>query len=121
MLSGSWDGWVRVWRVGKDRRRIEVVGVVGGLENTDGQVGGDNEDGKGNLRGIINDISVFERGERGKDGLCIVAAVGTEHRLGRWKKAKGKNGAVVFEVSRLVEKDGQEAGNEDGGDEVADN
>lgn len=90
------------------------------------------------LRGIVNGISVYER--RGVDsakpgrplststlkekkgsmakshetdvkGLCIVAALGKEHRLGRWKvfgvndsrsvgcsEVGGRNGAVVFEV-----------------------
>ncbi len=38
--------------------------------------------------------------ERGKDGLCVVVALGKEHRLGRWKKVQGKNGAMVFEVPR---------------------
>jgi ribosomal RNA-processing protein 9 len=53
------------------------------------------------VRGVINDISVFERGDRGKDGASIVVAVGKEHRMGRWKKVQGKNGAVVFEVPKI--------------------
>ncbi|KAL1958766.1 hypothetical protein VTO42DRAFT_3885 [Malbranchea cinnamomea] len=84
------------------------------------------------LNGIVNGIAVFER--RGPEttklgtepkpksksakspsaappGLCIVVALGKEHRLGRWKvfnsldrqnngggNAGGRNGAVVFEV-----------------------
>lgn len=83
------------------------------------------------LNGIVNDIAVYERrgpetaklGDDPRDktqskldaaappGLCIVAAMGKEHRLGRWKvfnsidrqnnggsNAGGRNGAVVFEV-----------------------
>ncbi|EEQ34375.1 pre-rRNA processing protein [Microsporum canis] len=89
------------------------------------------------LRGIVNGISVYERRgiestkpghpslstmnnkkssnakSHGTDvkGLCIVAALGKEHRLGRWKvfdsndsknvgcdEVGGRNGAVVFEV-----------------------
>ena len=83
------------------------------------------------LNGIVNDIAVFERrglettkyGADPRDkskphpdaaappGLCIVVALGKEHRLGRWKvfnsidrrnnggsNAGGRNGAVVFEV-----------------------
>jgi ribosomal RNA-processing protein 9 len=81
------------------------------------------------LRGIVNDIAVFERRGPGfksassksdlgpgslnseTRGLCIVAALGKEHRLGRWKvfnandnknngrsAVGGRNGAVVFEV-----------------------
>ena len=53
------------------------------------------------VKGVVNDLALFERGEKGKDGLCVVAAVGKEHRLGRWKKISGgRNGAVVFEIPR---------------------
>ncbi|KMU75680.1 U3 protein [Coccidioides immitis RMSCC 3703] len=89
------------------------------------------------LNGIVNDIAVFERRpqdsktssamkvksanngskafpmqESTRPGLCIVAALGKEHRLGRWKvfgsndrkkiggsNSGGRNGAVVFEVA----------------------
>ncbi|PKS10684.1 hypothetical protein jhhlp_002440 [Lomentospora prolificans] len=94
ILSGSWDGHVRVWRLSEDKKKIEPVGVLGG-----------DEDGKSDgwaIKGVINDIDVFERGDRGMDGLCVIAAVGKEHRLGRWKVAAGgKNGGVVFEVPRV--------------------
>ena len=60
------------------------------------------------IRGIINDIAVFERGERGADGLSVVCGVGKEHRLGRWHGHGGaggiagaRNGGVVFEIPRL--------------------
>jgi len=63
-------------------------------------------------KGVINDIDLFERGERGKDGLCVVVAVAKEHRLAKWKKHKGKNGAVVFEVSRKALENGIANGGE---------
>ena len=91
VLSGSWDGSLRVWKVGADKRRIEAVGVLGSA--------GDVEEDR--VRGVINDIGVFERGPRGKDGVCVVAGLGTEHRFGKWARFKGKNGAVVFEVPTL--------------------
>lgn len=122
ILSGSWDGWVRVWRVTADRKRVERVGVLGtgaeGPKLVEGTGAGPlrergeeddvgvlmNEDGKedGAVRGVVNDIGLFERGERGKDGLCVVVATGTEHRLGKWKRLAGRNGAVVFEVPRTT-------------------
>jgi ribosomal RNA-processing protein 9 len=49
---------------------------------------------------------VFERGDRGKDGVCVVVAVGKEHRLGRWKVLHGKNGAVVLEIPRVQKTNG---------------
>ena len=111
VISGSWDGCVRVWKVSRDKRRLERVGVLGGSGThdqeqegnmvVDGNEAEEKQEQQGsNIQGIINDLSVFERGERGKDGLAVVVAVGTEHRLGRWKTVKGKNGAVIFEVPR---------------------
>lgn len=103
VVSGSWDGHVRVWRVSQDKRRIESMGVLGvGIEDAlaAADLAEEGEDSAQVVKGVINDLSVFERGERGQDGLCIVAAVGNEHRLGRWKKIKGKNGAVVFYLRR---------------------
>lgn len=138
ILSGSWDGWVRVWRVSADKKRVERVGVLGagtkGLNpvestgvgplvqqgeedvglptNEEGEEDGE-EDGA--VRGVVNDIGLFERGERGKEGLCVVIATGTEHRLGSWKRMAGKNGAVVFEVPRaMVAKEGVRAVGEQG-------
>lgn len=175
VLSGSWDGFVRAWRVSPDRRRIEAVGVVGAIHNSAGsenptsdtmtnglnghmdvEMNGENkpqsnresmrddrkaagDEAKPLIKGIINDLAVFDRSERntnvlsqedllkpagskkakrrkGKvgavgsgEGVCIVAAVGSEHRLGRWKKVKGaRNGAVVFEVPRKVLAQGDE-------------
>ena len=86
VLSGSWDGWVRAWRVSDDKKKLEAVSVLGG----EGVV----------VKGVVNDISMFERGERAKDGVSVVVAVGKEHRFARWKKVEGRNGIVVLEVAR---------------------
>lgn len=82
---------------------MERVGVLGGPASGAGEMEDGSVPGKDDqaVRGVINDIGVFERGEKGKDGLCVVVATGTEHRFGRWKTVKGKNGAVVFEVPRV--------------------
>ena len=95
ILSGSWDGHVRAWRVSDDKRKLEALGPIG-LAQPDPP-----SPPLVAIRGVINDISVFERGERSTGGICITVAVGKELRLGRWMKFKGKNGAVVFEVPRL--------------------
>ena len=107
VLSGSWDGHVRVWRVSENKKRLESMGFVGQVqgdvvdeEKTAGVEVRRSSEEKA-VRGIINDLSVFERGDRGKDGLCVVAALGTEHRLGRWKKVYGSNRPVVFEVPKV--------------------
>ncbi|KAL8730424.1 MAG: hypothetical protein Q9166_004062 [cf. Caloplaca sp. 2 TL-2023] len=107
ILSGSWDGWVRVWKVSEDKKRIEEVGLLGEVSveerNRDMEMTNTKEtqggyEGHVSVRGVINDIEVIERGDRGKDGLYVVVATGKEHRFGRWKTVKGKNGAVIFEV-----------------------
>ncbi|KAL2134472.1 hypothetical protein VTI74DRAFT_118 [Chaetomium olivicolor] len=118
ILTGSWDGCVRVWRLSEDKRKIEVVGVLGGASRADqATANGENGDEEGQskdiVRGIINDIAMFERGDRGKDGLCVVAVTGKEMRLGRWKYLKeGRCGAVIFEVPRVDPKKKQQDGDE---------
>ncbi|CZR69191.1 related to a component of the yeast U3 snoRNP Rrp9p [Phialocephala subalpina] len=102
VLSGSWGGQLRAWRVSDDKKKLEPIGFVGASGITaDGNIDGNVQEEQNNVRGIINDISVFERGDRGKDGVCVVVAVGKEHRMGRWQRQKqGKNGALVFEIPR---------------------
>jgi ribosomal RNA-processing protein 9 len=75
------------------------VGRIPAVEDEE-MVNGDSEENTILIRGIVNGLSVQERGDRGKDGLCIVAAVGKEPRLARWMSAKVKNGIYVFEVPR---------------------
>ncbi len=107
VLSGSWDGCVRVWRLSKDKRKLEAVGVLGGEASIDSSSSSSSSSSSQHpppfaIHGVVNDIAVFERGERGADGLSVVAAVGQEHRLGRWGRTPGaRNGAVVFEVGKL--------------------
>lgn len=110
VLSGSWDGEVRAWRVSDDKKKLEPFGVLknSGIHKSNGvngHVNGiiseKNKEEDQTVKGIINDISLFERGERGKEGVCVVVAVGQEHRMGKWKKVAGRNGAVVFEIPRI--------------------
>lgn len=117
VLSGSWDGFVRAWRVSDDKKKLEAVGVVGTggiVALTNGHVDGDREkEEQAAVKGVVNHISVVERGERGKDGLCIVVALGKEHRLGRWKVQDGRNGGVVFEIPRVQKTNGVAAADEE--------
>jgi ribosomal RNA-processing protein 9 len=136
ILSGSWDGFVRVWRVSDDKKKIEAVGVISTstftassilseppVLNLNGypaaqvnELSNNEEEPKAIVRGVINDISIFERGDRGKDGVCVVVATGKELRMGRWKKITGgRNGAVVFEISKVLKSNGvvHEEGDDD--------
>ncbi|KAI4156701.1 MAG: hypothetical protein LQ340_000054 [Diploschistes diacapsis] len=110
VLSGSWDGYVRAWRVSTDRRKLELVGAVGmvqdGQESETGRDDGPGGNRTGSereslpARGVVNDIAVLEHGDKGREILGVVAALGNVHRLGRWKKMQGRNGAVLFEISK---------------------
>ncbi|KAL2191177.1 WD40 repeat-like protein [Thermothelomyces heterothallicus CBS 203.75] len=132
ILSGSWDGYVRVWKLSEDKRKIEAVGVLGGASATTTTAAAaaaaattptsnetrDKEKEELNrgflVRGIVNDIAMFERGDRGRDGLCVVVVTGKEMRLGRWKTMReGRCGAVIFEVPKVVSK--KQSGDEQNG------
>jgi len=77
VVSASWDGVLRIWRVAADRRRIDAVGTLGPV------------------RGVVNDLAVYER----EGGLAVAAAVGKEHRLGRWTSVpNGRNHALLFHI-----------------------
>ena len=115
IVSGSWDGDIRVWKITEDKRRLEALGSVGahpdvtsnginghanGLANGINGNNGHTVETAGTVKGVVNDLSIFERGDDGKGGIGIVAVMGKEHRLGRWLKVEGKNHAMVFEVPR---------------------
>lgn len=159
ILSGSWDGWIRAWQISEDKRTIIPLGPIGTKNPTqaspntpskqlNSSLDPDDMDAEDQtqdqnlepghlIKGVVNDIAVFERrpeseqqgvpfpksrsepkSESEVKGLCIVAAIGKEHRLGRWKcygnnysqgaSPEGRNGAVVLEVpfiSNAVEAD----------------
>ena len=124
VLSGSWDGCVRLWKVSDDKQHLMQCGTLGtpaeqestatlAITPTEAmmETPSPSEEGSSNpINGIINSIAVLERrkqvqnefgGKKEGDtlGICVVVGTGKELRLGRWKKiAKGKNGAVLFEV-----------------------
>ncbi|KAI1339007.1 WD40 repeat-like protein [Xylariaceae sp. FL0016] len=134
VLSGSWDGYVRAWRFDESKKVLEPVGILGNSQDAaQHQVNGNpSEDSDGDeqmhnvkretfpewkVKGAINDIAILERGDKGKESLTVVCAVGKELRLGKWKKIKGgKNGTVVFEIpkakKRLVNGDAEKTGEE---------
>ncbi|KAI9848683.1 MAG: pre-rRNA processing protein [Sclerophora amabilis] len=141
VLSGSWDGWVRAWKVGSDKRRLEPMGRVGRIPLPDSDVvlpSPPNSDssapalskplGQPPVRGVINSLYAFPLSDlqrpaasttiggpqpRSQEpgGVVIVAAVGAEHKFGRWMpKMKGwRNGAVVFTVMEKSKKPQEES------------
>jgi ribosomal RNA-processing protein 9 len=124
ILTASWDGWIRAWRISPDKRNIETLGRIGQvIPGADAAltIGANgvveavkvSDGATGPVRGIINGLAVSERGERGREGLCIVAAVGKTPRLGNWMKRDARNGIVVFEVPKKALMNGVEESDED--------
>ncbi|KAJ9310451.1 hypothetical protein DTO217A2_230 [Paecilomyces variotii] len=85
VLSGSWDGWIRAWKISEDKKMIYPLGTVGGgaitpspssqLQETlrfDSDMMEVDQNNKHRelseeaeseplLKGVVNDIAVFER------------------------------------------------------------
>ncbi|KAI1312867.1 WD40-repeat-containing domain protein [Xylaria venustula] len=126
ILSGSTDGFIRVWKFDEKEKKLESVGILGqpskhiatnGLINeiTTDAMDIVNEDERDNIdgtstsetepyqiKGVVNDMAIISRGKGDNETFSVVCAVGKEHRLGRWgSDIKGaKNGAVVFELRK---------------------
>jgi ribosomal RNA-processing protein 9 len=66
--TGSSDGYLKLWNCGNNIQLMTQVPV----------------------NGYVNGITFS------KDGKFIVAAIGQEHRLGRWNPLKVKNGIAVY-------------------------
>lgn len=91
-MSGSWDGHVRVWKLSADKKKLERVCAVGATVDDEKEV----------VRGVVNAIAVFERGEKGQEGLVICVATAREMRRGKWMKVSARNGGMVLEVEKAV-------------------
>jgi ribosomal RNA-processing protein 9 len=71
-LLGSRDGHIRLWKTSSSHRNLEEVNRIP-------------------VTGFVNALSFSP------DGRHLVAAVGQEHRLGRWWRIKeAKNSIVVI-------------------------
>lgn len=74
VASGSCDGFVRLWKCGPEHASLEEIAKIP-------------------VVGFVNGL------EFTPDGRFVVAAVGQEHRLGRWTRdAKARNGLIVLPI-----------------------
>jgi len=74
VLTGSRDGWIKVWQVGEGFKTIKEVHKFA-------------------VSGFVNSLEIS------KCGKWIIAGVGQEHRLGRWWRDKSaKNKVVLIKV-----------------------
>ena len=103
VISGSWNDNVRAWRVSDDKRKLEPLGPLPlhswteKYSSTDTNVSTDGIKST-ILKGVINDLAIYENTEMIGKGLYVLAGVGREHRLGRWMKTGGNPGLAVFKV-----------------------
>jgi ribosomal RNA-processing protein 9 len=120
-VTGSWDGHVRAWRISSDKRRIEPLGALAtpeidvtsaleleGISTSDlsadvVQAISRGAEATGLAKGVVNDLDVMDKDERGKSGCFVLAAISKEHKLGRWDTFDGKNCAVLFNVPRKAQ------------------
>lgn len=115
VLSGSWDGTIKIWKVSDDKRSLEPLATLGATPSqdtaTNGHVTTDTHNNvKGIIRGVINSIAIVERRKEivnefgGKkdgpcEGVCVIAGTGKDPRLGRWHMTdSGRDGMILFEV-----------------------
>ncbi|KAK6509054.1 pre-rRNA processing protein [Arthrobotrys musiformis] len=109
-FSGSWDGYIRVWKIAEDKRSIESVGMIGVEREgeNEGEEGGvrlEDAESRTTFRGVVNSLAVYEKNSGREDESCVViAGIGQEMRMGRWLKIKGRNAAVMFVVDRVGRK-----------------
>jgi ribosomal RNA-processing protein 9 len=76
IASGSNDGLLRIWRCSDDFFKIEHLFNV-------------------KLHGFINDLKFSA------DGKYIVAAIGQEHKYGRWSTVKDcRNSVVIVKLNK---------------------
>lgn len=84
VLTGSRDGWVRVWAAGEGFRTLRQVAQI-------------------ELAGFVNCLAISACGG------WLVAAVGQEHRLGRWWRDKqARNRVHVAAIPQMEQAEVQE-------------
>ncbi|KAI9267378.1 WD40-repeat-containing domain protein [Sporodiniella umbellata] len=81
-FSGSWDGFVRVWKLATDNKSFEQIAEIP-------------------VEGVVNSIQVKTAGTSKR--TLLIVGVGQELKLGRWIRMKNgvKNCTQVFELGYL--------------------
>lgn len=99
-VSGSWDGQIRFWKISEDIKSFEAVGsldapgYVNSLQLSSlAPVGGGK---KGKVGGNKQSLG-------GKSRVLLTAALGQEHKFGRWIRfSEAKNQALVVVLDEKV-------------------
>ena len=104
IFSGSWNDYVRVWKISHDKKKLEFLGILqsksgsGSFSKVNVEKPYINNVKAPVLKGFVNDLAISERNEQEFAGATIIAVIGKEHRHGRWLKIKCKNSLKIFNV-----------------------
>ncbi|ORX93890.1 WD40 repeat-like protein [Basidiobolus meristosporus CBS 931.73] len=86
--TGSWDGQIRLWKLSKDLRSFAPLSTIA-------------------MPGVINALKFNHDISMTSTKAYLVAAIGQEHKLGRWLRIKeAKNGVSIIEFT--LDKSGQQ-------------
>lgn len=104
-FSGSYDGYIRVWKISEDKKKVISLGRLGvqeadNLEEDFQQAYTETVAEDVPVKGVVNGIDIFETDDKKSDTLTIAVCTGKEMRLGRYIKGPGKNGGLVFRVRK---------------------
>lgn len=81
--SGAGDGYIRIWKLSQTKKSFGLVNCIP-------------------VDGFINGIVFFRVGEAEEEEVVLGAAVGQEHRLGRWWRRKDvRNHLFVLSLGRV--------------------
>lgn len=102
--SGSWDGKIRLWKISDDLRSFALIGSIDGLGYVNSlqmlQLPANRRKASNRVKVISSNLEA-----QGQQGVMIVAALGQEHKFGRWKKLKeAKNVAMVAVLELKVDR-----------------
>ncbi|KAF9571577.1 pre-rRNA processing protein [Mortierella alpina] len=96
-VSGSWDGTVRVWQIGKNMKNFALLSTIP-------------------MIGVVNDLQLYQPTLSKK--TLLVAAIGQEHKLGRWLRIKeARNGLRIVALASKSKEVEQAASEDDAEDE----
>lgn len=71
VATGSNDGFIRLWKIGKDYRSISLLFTIP-------------------VTGFVNSLAFTS------DGKSLIAGVGQEHKFGRWTVVKEARNCVLI-------------------------
>ena len=104
VVSGSHDGYVRLWKSDPGRRRISQIGAInlGSILHPED----DRENAEEPAGGFVNSVAIHPNKK------ALIVGLGQEHRLGRWwRYKKPRNGILVIGLVPNKDSEGEKFAN----------